>query len=166
MKLYRENDKTAYFASALGEIWSYHKTTRRWHELKPRKNRNGYLFFDIWQNGKGKHIYVHRAVWEAFHGLIPEGMEINHINCQRDDNRLKNLEVVTPSGNQNHSPTRERHREAMRWKMRPVLDVTTGITYESTIEAARQTGLHSGHISACCRGRLNHTGGHAFRYAS
>lgn len=165
MKLFRDYEITAYYVSAFGEIWSLNKKTGRWRELKLRKNRHGYLEFGCWQNGVRKDIYVHRAVWIAFHGPIPQGLEINHLNCQRDDNRLDNLELVTRSGNQLHPPTRKHKREAMRWKMRAVLDVTTGVTYESTNEAARQTGLKKGNISACCNGRRHHTGGHIFRYA-
>ena len=161
-----ENEKTAYYASADGKIFSLHKGTGRWLELKLRKTNRGYLQFGCWQNGKVRRISVHRAVYEAFHGPIPRGLEVNHINTVRDDNRLENLELVTPSGNQLHPPSREKQREAKRHKMRPVLDVTTGVSYESANEAARQTGLNPGNIVNCCHGRYRQTGGHVFRFAS
>lgn len=51
-----------------------------------------------------KHIgYVHRLIWEHVHGPIPPGMQINHINGVKDDNRIANLELVTPSENSLHS---------------------------------------------------------------
>lgn len=164
-KLFSEDEKLAYFANEDGKIWSHHKTTGRWFELKLRKLPDGYLQFDRCQNGKRKSIRVHRAVWEAFNGPIPEGYEINHINTVRDDNRLENLELVTPSGNQLHPPTREHHHEAARRHMKPVMDLTTGVVYESTKEAARQTGLNQGNISSCCNGRYSQTGGREFRFA-
>lgn len=184
-KLFREDEKIAYYASDDGKVFSFRKKSGTWRELKPRKTPDGYIQFASCLNGKVKNIYVHRAVYQAFCGDIPEGKEINHINCKRDDNRLSNLEVVTPSQNSNHPPTRghkreaqtkrwsdpaqrekarEKAREAMRYKMRPVSDLSTGVVYESTMEAARQLGLNSGSISACCRGRVSHTGGHAFAY--
>lgn len=166
MEIYREDDKTAYYVSEFGEVWSYRKKDGRWHELKPMKNNGGYLQFICCQNGKMKHILVHRAVYETFRGPIPPGLQINHLNCKRDDNRLSNLELVTPSGNNLHPPTRENMREAHRWQMKRVLDVTTGLVYESAMEAARQLGLRQGNISACCNGRYSQTGGHVFRYAS
>lgn len=46
---------------------------------------------------------AHRLVYEAFVGLIPEGMQINHKNGIKDDNRPENLEVVTASENKMHS---------------------------------------------------------------
>lgn len=47
--------------------------------------------------------YAHRAIWEAVFGPIPAGMEINHINGNRADNRLHNLEVVTRRENISHA---------------------------------------------------------------
>lgn len=182
-KLFREDGRIAYYAGDDGKIFSLHKRTGRWLELKLRKHNTGYLQFHCWQNGKVKCIRVHRAVWEAFNGPIPSGLEINHINTIRDDNRLENLEVVTPSENHLHPPTREhkreaalkqfsnpaqheKAREAKRHKMKPVKDVTTGVVYESIMEAARQTGLDQGSISACCRGKRRHTGGHTFAHVT
>lgn len=45
---------------------------------------------------------AHRMVYEAFVGPIAEGMQINHKNGKKQDNRLENLEVVTPSENTRH----------------------------------------------------------------
>ena len=38
---------------------------------------------------------AHRIIWEAVVGKIPEGMQIDHINHDRSDNRMENLRVVT-----------------------------------------------------------------------
>lgn len=45
---------------------------------------------------------AHRVVWIAVHGLIPTGLQINHLNRIRWDNRIANLEVVAPTGNARH----------------------------------------------------------------
>lgn len=47
--------------------------------------------------------YAHRAIWIACHGDIPEGMQINHINGIKSDNRITNLELVTGAENVAHA---------------------------------------------------------------
>lgn len=62
---------------------------------------DGYVRF--FANSIKKCVVVHRLIWEAANGPIPDGMEINHINGVRHDNRLANLEAVSPSENQRHA---------------------------------------------------------------
>lgn len=45
----------------------------------------------------------HRVIWVWHNGAIPEGMEINHIDFNRGNNHIENLEVVTHSENMKHS---------------------------------------------------------------
>jgi hypothetical protein len=45
---------------------------------------------------------VHRLVWIYFYGDIPAGMEIDHINNIKRDNRIENLRCVTKSKNQSN----------------------------------------------------------------
>ena len=58
-------------------------------------NREGYWVFIF----KKKNYLVHRVVWELHNGEIPEGMVINHVNCNPADNRILNLELATPQQN-------------------------------------------------------------------
>ncbi len=46
---------------------------------------------------------AHRAVWLSVHPHTPDTMQINHRNGRRWDNRLANLEAVTPSSNVHHA---------------------------------------------------------------
>lgn len=43
--------------------------------------------------------YAHRVIWEAVHGAIPKGLEIDHLNGRKADNRVSNLEAVSRSVN-------------------------------------------------------------------
>ena len=49
---------------------------------------------------KYKMHQAHRIIWEMINGSIPTGMEIDHINGIRNDNRLENLRVVFHRKNQ------------------------------------------------------------------
>jgi hypothetical protein len=70
--------------------------------MKPHRKPNGYMAIDLYESGDRLRMYVHRVVWAAFNGEIPSGVEINHKNGVRDDNRLENLELVTRSENMLH----------------------------------------------------------------
>jgi hypothetical protein len=76
--------------------------TRPGLERKPGYCR-GYARFTLSSNGQRRIISAHKLVWEAFRGPVPEGMHINHINGVKDDNRLENLELATPSENMVHA---------------------------------------------------------------
>lgn len=45
---------------------------------------------------------AHRIIWIAVFGHIPDGLFVNHINHRPWDNRIANLELVTPAGNVYH----------------------------------------------------------------
>ncbi|WP_457097485.1 HNH endonuclease [Lysobacter sp. P5_B9] len=45
------------------------------------------------------YLYAHRLVWETVNGPIPDGLEIDHLNGDKADNRARNLEAVTKSEN-------------------------------------------------------------------
>ena len=68
--------------------------------MKGRKNHHGYMRCDVRNNvGFKKNYQVHRFIWECYNGIIPEGKQIDHINDIRDDNRLCNLQLLTPKEN-------------------------------------------------------------------
>jgi hypothetical protein len=46
-----------------------------------------------------KQLFVHRLVYEAFVGLIPEGLTIDHIDCNPRNNTVENLQVLTREEN-------------------------------------------------------------------
>ena len=68
------------------------------NELRLEKSGN-YLRFTGCYNLNGKHFLVHRAVWEAFNGPIPEGCDIDHIDGNPKNNSLENLQAITHSEN-------------------------------------------------------------------
>jgi hypothetical protein len=47
----------------------------------------------------GELVAIHRYLWEQVNGLIPKGMQIDHINGDIHDNRMSNLRLVTNQEN-------------------------------------------------------------------
>ncbi|MDJ0461566.1 HNH endonuclease [Streptomyces sp. H27-C3] len=63
----------------------------------------GYVHIAIKEQKRVRRLYAHRVIWESVHGPIPDTMQVNHINGVKSDNRIANLELVTPAGNARHA---------------------------------------------------------------
>lgn len=81
-----------------GRVW-----TDKYSRYLTISEKHGYEFVSLFRNGRTKHFAVHRLVAEAFIGIIPHGMQINHIDGNKRNNHVSNLEIVTPKENINHS---------------------------------------------------------------
>lgn len=71
--------------------------------LSPCITNWGYQCAVIFIDGARRMRLVHRLVCLAFNGHIQKGLQVNHKNGIKTDNRLSNLELVTPSQNTKHS---------------------------------------------------------------
>ena len=70
--------------------------------VAPKLTKEGYVSCPLWSCGRVSFRMAHRLLWEAHVAPIPPGMQINHKNGIKGDNRLENLEVDTPSQNTLH----------------------------------------------------------------
>lgn len=68
---------------------------------------NGYIQTYVSKTGKK---YVHRIIWTMHNGDIPEGMQIDHLNGNRSDNRIENLRCASVTENRRNSGTKYRYR--------------------------------------------------------
>ena len=84
-----------YEVSNTGKIKSL-KTNRL---LTPQKNNCGYLYILLTDSNKKVKInLIHRLVFDSFIG-IDDGLEINHLDEDKENNRLDNLELITHEDN-------------------------------------------------------------------
>ncbi len=72
---------------------------RSGHIHTPNVERNGYLLVCLSKAGKATTLRLHRLVARAFHGPIPDGMEVHHRDHDRANAAAANLEYVTSSQN-------------------------------------------------------------------
>ena len=65
------------------------------------ENNNGYMKLTVYQIGGSnkKSVCVHRLVWETYNGEIPPGQEIDHIDSDKKNNQLDNLQLLNHSSN-------------------------------------------------------------------
>ena len=85
-----------YSVSTLGRVYS--NRFRRY--LSPWTNQYGYLEITI----KGKHYLIHQLIANAHFGyVLGSGMEVNHIDGNKLNNALCNIEVTTHSENMKHA---------------------------------------------------------------
>lgn len=63
--------------------------------VRAAKAHNGYRLIKV----KGKMRRLHRVIWELHNGPIPDGLEVDHIDRNKDNNLIGNLRLVTKSQN-------------------------------------------------------------------
>jgi len=93
-----------YEVSNLGRVKSF-KKYKEGKILKPQKNNGGYLYVNLWKDGKQYTKTIHRLVLEAFNPVENmDRFECNHKNGLKLYNIYpNNLEWVTRSENQKHA---------------------------------------------------------------
>lgn len=71
-----------------------------YHQINPLNCKLGYLTFNLYQTSDKRNLmYHHRLMWESFVCPITKGMVIDHINADKKDNRLSNLQMITHGEN-------------------------------------------------------------------
>lgn len=108
--------------------------------------KNGYAGVQLHKQQKLHLGLTHRLVAQAFIPNPGKKPEVNHKNGDKLDNCVENLEWVTRTENDSHS--RQILKNVCGEKPKRVLCVETGIIYNSTGEASRNTKANQGAI--CC----------------
>lgn len=76
--------------------WRVNNSVPKTLEAGAQNKSNGYLYVKV----HGRFYLVHRVVMLMCYGFYGEGLDVDHINHVRDDNRLVNLRFVTREENQ------------------------------------------------------------------
>lgn len=129
-----------------------------WVELTPNDNGYGYLRVGI---GHGNPQYIHRLVAESWIPNPYNKPQVNHINGNKKDNNVCNLEWMTPSENEKHA-----FQIGLKISLgRRIRIVETGEVFNSQAECARAINGLQGNIALCLLGRRHTHRGFHFEYA-
>lgn len=163
-----------YEISSYGKVKSF-KVYPSGKILKPSPDSGGYLRLSLMRAGKNKYVTVHRLVAEAFLPKVDGKTCVNHIDGNKANNRLDNLEWCTYSENIKHAiktglysgisreATMKGVRRSAQNRTRRVIR-SDGELFENAAEAASAIGAHHDSVYTAIR-RKAPLYGYRFSYA-
>ena len=144
-----------YEVSNMGRVMNPNRATL----MKQRINDHGYYQTQLTKDGKCHTERVHRLVGEAFiEGGSPE-LDVNHMDGNKTNNRVENLEWTTRAENTKHAFDTGLKKPSRQQKVKCV---ETNVVYDSIRECYRQTDCNYSEISRQLRGDISHVKGYHF----
>lgn len=126
---------------------SYNKTGKT-RMLSIRPDKAGYCSTAIQENKKSRRVLVHRLVAQTFIPNPDNKPQVNHIDGNKSNNKVSNLEWATERENVRHyhhilmnRPIKLPSGRGQGWQKKPVVCVETGERYDSIASAARAMGV-------------------------
>lgn len=141
--------------SRTGQVWT--KTYNRL--LSPHVTNRGYLQVGLCKDKKIKPAAVHRLVAEAFIPNPDNLPAVDHIDGNKLNNNVENLQWISYSDNTRKACIGKDRRP------KPVVCIETGKVYKNIKEANRDLHIPEAVISAIVRGEFPYYHGLHFAYA-
>ena len=155
-----DDDTINYNVSTKGNV----KNTNTNKVLKLNQ-KMGYLYAPVRINGKSPSLRVHRLVALAF---IPNDDTskkfVNHIDGNKLNNCVENLEWITPKANVQHALDNKLLKPFERKVCKCDVDGNVLEVYDSLKAAKEKTGIDDGGIAKVCKGQRQHAGGFKWKY--
>lgn len=139
---------------------------RRGDRILNQHIRNGYKAVSLYNpvTKKSLTVNVHRLVAMVYISNHNKRRFVNHINGNKTDNSVENLEWVTPKANSEHAIVTGLHKPNPKKVHQYTRDGIYVATFNSILEASAKTGANDRHISCVCRGKRKTTGGFIWKY--
>ena len=155
-------DYPNYQISNLGRIKNNHNRI-----LKDRIDKYGYKVIGLYKEGKMKNLFIHRLVASAFISNLDNLPQVNHINENKLDNRVENLEWCSNQYNINYGT---RTKKQIKSQSIPILQFTKDGEFirkwDSATTIKNELGFDNSFISKCCRGERKLSYGFIWKKAS
>ena len=136
--------------------------------LRGNQKRTGYYEVRIKDNGGKYHdVLIHRIVAEAFCAKPKgKGLEINHKDGDKSNNRADNLEWITHGENLKHAFELGLREDDVSPRAVIAISMDTGevMEFPSIYKAARFLGISQGNICMACKGKRPYAGGYLWEY--
>ena len=135
---------------------------------QPIPNTNSMYYISSLGRVYSKHTKkIHRLVAELFITRHSENLIVNHIDGNKTNNHVSNLEWVTYKENTQHmlnNNLKKSFPNNLPNKEKPVLCVELNKEFNSMQEASRVLGIPQSSISKVCRGERKLAGGYTWKY--
>lgn len=147
-----------YQVSNFGNVKSLNYARKKIIKNLIPKRSSGYDIVCLSRHGCMKYAPIHRLVAENFIPNPENKSQVNHIDGNKRNNNVNNLEWVTPRENVKHSIERLGNNPG-DWSRKRVRCVETGEIFESQIDAANSYHTSQGAIGNSARGQRSCAGG-------
>lgn len=129
--------------------------------LKPDTDRYGYKIITLCKNGKHKKVKLHRLVLKVFNQIEDDiNYQVNHIDGDKTNNKLENLEWCTGFQNQTHRRF-ELENDSITIKQYDK-DKNLIAEYKTATEASKVTGISLSYIYDVLKGKYKKARGFVF----
>lgn len=145
-----------YSVSSLGKVRNDKTNTLKTFQV----DKDGYFRLELYYGKKRRKTGVHRLVAEAFIPNKNKKPQVNHIDGNKQNNSVKNLEWATVGENNLHC----RRILQKGIKATPIICIETKECFSSCKEAAKHYGVSCSSITMCCQGQRKTIKGHRFKY--